>query len=111
MICLNGGQQVAAAMCHPCNPENLTVGMLTAIAEARNAARIGDVEVLLRVGARTGGLVAFNEERQAVQLLGCDGKSVTASLKLRNARQVTLARALPMTRERFAPMARVAQAR
>ena len=53
-----------------------------AYVEAQGAATRGDVEAILRVGDRAGGMVAFNTSRQTVQIISCDGARIAANFSL-----------------------------
>ena len=59
------------------------------------AANSGDVALVLRLAARAPGFVAFNRTRRAVQLKGCGGEFVAASLPVRSPALLQLAMRLP----------------
>lgn len=102
-VCLVWGDPAPAGICHECPQENLSVDQRVAYSAVRLASAKGDVTQVLRLAAKTGGLVVYNQHRRAIQLVSCSGRDVIASLPIRSAAHVALAVNLPRTPTAQAP--------
>jgi hypothetical protein len=81
--------------CHGIGGCNGTSPETAAIRTAFRAMEKGDVSGVIQAAKSIPGRVAFNRTRNAVQLWSCDGKTLVASINVRDSRLVTLAAKRP----------------
>lgn len=98
MTCVCGGTPCAAENCHgTCSQTFGSAEVRKQYDVAVNASMKGDVETLLRAAKDASGLVTFNADRSAIQVLTCSGTSVISSVPVSGALMTLAAAQLPST--------------
>jgi hypothetical protein len=90
----------------------LSATQAVAYAKSLKAAELGDISKLLLYGAAAGGFVLYNSNRNAIQIVGCNGTGIRASVSLTESAPRGIAAAtLPDARSRMKVIAFVVAAR